>query len=210
MRSWKRVGSTLALLAGLTVPGASLAQPPHGGPHHHGNPGRLVEEHADQLGLDSETREAIRAIVRDSREAGDVFRSEQERLHRKMRELLEADEPNEHEVMRLADAIGRVETTMHKHRLSTLLAIRRQLTPEQRAELVEMRKDERGRFGHPIAEACDADRERLCPAAEDRWSRRRCMRESWDELSEECQEAIESRKHDRRSSRRRWRTPKTG
>ncbi len=58
--------------------------------------------------------------------------------------LLSQDDPDEAAVMQQAETIGKVETEMHKHRLSTLLAVRALLTPEQRAELTRIREEMRG------------------------------------------------------------------
>ena len=78
MRCFKLAGFVIALLAGLAV--AGFAQPRFGGPPPGGGPGtfggppagrgpdRFIEEHAEQLGLDDETLEAIDQIVDESRE----------------------------------------------------------------------------------------------------------------------------------------------
>jgi Spy/CpxP family protein refolding chaperone len=47
--------------------------------------------------------------------------------------------------MSQADAIGAIETQLHKNRLQAILDIRSQLTPEQRAELLKVRDEEHAR-----------------------------------------------------------------
>jgi hypothetical protein len=150
-----------------------------------------MEEHAARLGLDDETREAIAAIVDESREQARELHGELRDLHREMRDLLSQETPVEADVMPQAEAIGRVETELHKHRLGTLIKIRALHTPEQREELARIREETRGRWLQPLIEACEIDAEHFCPDDDDRWSRRRCMRDHWNELSSDCQEAIE-------------------
>ena len=138
------------LLIGLLSTGAALAQPGpshHRGPHHGGPPlDRFVERHGDRLGLDEETRAAIDAIVERSRAEGEGLREEREAAYRELRSLLEQDMPDEAAVMRQADRTGEVGTRGRKHRLKTQLEIRALLTPEQRRQLVEIRKEEREKW----------------------------------------------------------------
>jgi Spy/CpxP family protein refolding chaperone len=59
-----------------------------------------------------------------------------------MRTLLDQDTPDEAAVMQQAELLGQLRTEAHKAMLHTLLAVRAELTPEQRAQLREkMRAD---------------------------------------------------------------------
>jgi Spy/CpxP family protein refolding chaperone len=152
MRRLFLAGFIATILVGLTLAGTSAARPPFDGPGGRDGPGdheagRLIDEHADELGLDEETREAIQQIVDDSRKEGRGFHRELRGLHDAMRELLSQDEPDEAAVMQQAERIGKLETEMHKHRLSTILAVRALLTPEQRAELTRIRREMRREEG---------------------------------------------------------------
>ena len=111
--------------------------PPHGPPP----PERFLEEHAERLGLDEETRAAIRGIAESSRARADAARDELDEEHAAMRELLEAEEPDVEAVMAQAERIGERETELRKIRLGAMLDIRRLLTPEQRAEMVRIREE---------------------------------------------------------------------
>lgn len=188
---------SLSLLLVVALASASSARSPWGrGGSDHGA-GSLLREHADELGLDEQTREAIREVIRSSREASEELRGELRGLHRQMKEMLSSEDPDEDAVMALADRIGGVETSVHKQRLAAMLEIRSVLTPEQRAQLVELRKEERGRHMEPLAEACREDVERLCSEVDSRFERRRCMREHRDEVSDACREAFEDLRGDR-------------
>jgi len=150
MRRFLLAGFTATILIGLTLAGTSAARSHFGGPRGPGGPpgdhgpDRLIDEHADELGLDEDTREAIHGVVDGSRADARKLRRELRGLHDAMRTLLSQDDPDEAVVMKQAETIGKVETEMHKHRLSTLLAIRALLTPEQRAELTRIREETRG------------------------------------------------------------------
>ena len=125
---------------------------PHGGHHgkrhgppHHGPPlDRILDRHAERLGLDDAVRERVRAIAAESREDADAIHERLEALHIELRTTLEADEPDEDRVMALAEEIGEVKTEGSKNRLNTMLRIRAELTPEQRQALVEIREEFRG------------------------------------------------------------------
>ena len=110
---------------------------------------RVLERHAERLGLDDDTRARIRELSSEGRDAGRAHREALRALRDELRELLSQDAPKESEVFAKADEIGRAETALQKERLRTMLAIRALLTPEQRSELVkihdEMRGERRGR-----------------------------------------------------------------
>lgn len=161
-RLTNRLVFSLALCA-LLVPSAWAfgGGGPGGGPHrggpggHHGPPiDRILERHAERLGLDDETRERVREISEESRQASEGIHEQMRALHEALRAALEADEPDEDAVMDLAEDIGDLRTQGTQQRLRTMLRIRAELTPEQRAQLVEIREERRerrgphGRFGH--------------------------------------------------------------
>ncbi len=190
MRRFELAQLIAAVAAALMVSGASFARPPfgHDGPPR--DPGAFIEDHAEALDLDDETRDAIRKIVERSREQGDRLHADLRGLHEQMRDLLEQSEPDEAEVMRKVDAIGEAETAMHRYRLATMLEIRALLTPEQREAMTQLREESRGRWKRALLEECEADLAALCPGVEDRWERKECLREKRDQVSAECREAI--------------------
>ena len=148
MRRFLLAGFAATILVGLTLAGASAARPPSGGPPGGHGLGHLIAEHADELGLDEETLEAIQRIVVDAHQDAAGLRGELHALHDAMRTLLSQDDPDEASVMQQAETLGKVKTEMHKHRLSTLLAVRALLTPDQRAQLTRIHEEMRGERGH--------------------------------------------------------------
>jgi len=142
----------VAIPAAVLPAGTAAARGP--GKHGHGPPpiDRVLERHADRLGLDDALRARIRTLAQEGHEAAEVHFEELHALHDGLRELLSADRPDEEAVMRQAERIGAVKTELKKQRLRTMLAIRALLTPAQRRELVriheQMREEwrkERGR-----------------------------------------------------------------
>jgi Spy/CpxP family protein refolding chaperone len=190
-----------ALLVGAAVPTSASAEHPFAGRRPGGGPDRFTAEHAAQLGLDDQTREAIDEIIDASRERARGLRTELRGLHQEMQDLLAQPSPDEAAVMQQAEVIGQVEVDLHKHRLGTLIRIRALLTEEQRAELVQIREEKREKWRHPPIEACDPDVEQLCPDSKDPWSRRRCLRRHWDELSSGCRDGVESAREQGRRGR---------
>jgi len=201
MRRLDLIGFLTALLAGVAIATVGFAQPPFGGPRPGGGPDRFTAEHAVQLGLDDPTREAIDQIVDESRKRARELRVELRGLHQEMHAFLSEKSPDEAAVMQQAEAIGQTETELHKHRLETLIRIRALLTDEQRAELIEIRGETRAQWLQPLIDSCQTDVDQFCPEAEDPWSRRRCLRQHWEEISPDCQDAIEAAKEGARRDR---------
>jgi Spy/CpxP family protein refolding chaperone len=190
MHRFKLAGFLGALALALTLSGVSFARPPFesGGPHH--DPGAFIEENAEALGLDDETRGAIQGIVDESKATGDQLHAKLRDLHKGMKALLEQDSPDESAVMQQIDTIGAAEVAMQKHRLGTMLKIRALLTPEQREAMTQLREDSRGRWKHALLDACEADLKTVCPEADDRWSRRQCLAKNREKVSSACQDAM--------------------
>ena len=182
-----------ALLAGFLAPGTSLAEPP-GPPRGQGpHAGRFIEQHAERIGLDAETLEAIQKIVDESRERGEGLRVELRDAHEEMRNLLSREGPDESAVMQQAEGIGELELEERKNRIRATLQIRALLTPEQREELIRIREESGRPWRHGPLGACRVDVERICSGAQRGHARVQCLSEHWDELSEACRSVFEGR-----------------
>jgi len=189
------------LLIGLAFPVASLAQPrgPLDGPRHrwghHGGPGpdRFIAHHAEELGLDAETLEAIEGIVDESRARSEVMDEELRGEYEALHELLTQEMPDESAVMAQAEAIDALKLAAHKNRLRAMIAIRSQLTPEQRQELVRIREERMPRWKKrgPMGK-CGDDVAKLCPEAEPGQAMLQCLSGSWGELSDKCRAGFEA------------------
>ncbi|MBW2493182.1 MAG: Spy/CpxP family protein refolding chaperone [Deltaproteobacteria bacterium] len=191
MHQYKRVIIIGAVLAVLTLSGASSARPPFGPPDSDRDPGAFIEENAEALELDDETLGAIRGIVAQSKAKGDQLHARLRESREQLKALLDQGAPDESAVMKQIETIGAVEIEMHKHRLGTMLEIRALLTPEQREQMTRLRDESRGRWRHALREACQEDLETLCPDAADRWSRKQCLRDQREQLSAACRDALE-------------------
>jgi Spy/CpxP family protein refolding chaperone len=188
------------LLIGLAVPVASLAQPPgprdgprHRWGHHRGpEPDRFIARHAEELGLSAETLDAIEKIVDESRVQSEAIREKLRGEYEVLHGYLTQEMPDESAVMAQAEAIEALKLAAHKNRLRAMIAIRNQLTPEQRQELVRIRDERmpRGRKRGPMS-ACRDDLARLCPEAEPGQSTLQCLSSRWGDLSDACRGAFE-------------------
>lgn len=197
LRSLYLLPALLLLFAAL--PGTSLAERQCSKKHcdhsRHG-PGGFVEKHADQLGLDADTRETIDAIVVRSGARDEELDTSIRAAYGRLHTLLEQDAPDVDAVMAAAEEIGTLKGESRKNMLGAMLEIRARLTPEQREQLVELRK-ERGPGHHRRSGACRDDIEALCPDAESGRERMRCFGEQWDALSEPCRDLLENGPRDR-------------
>jgi Spy/CpxP family protein refolding chaperone len=178
-----------ALLLALAATPAA-AGPGRGGP---GGPrlGAMIDFHAEELGLDEATRKAIREIVESSHardeELREKIRAERDVLH----ELMEREPVDRDAVMEQVERISELKAEEDKHRIDTMLRIHEQLTPEQRAALVENRKRMHEQHLGPIMEACQAEREAHCGTLSGPRGVH-CLLRHRDELSPPCGSALDA------------------
>ncbi len=102
---------------------------------------------ARRLDLNDAQREAIAKIHEAGRARDLPLRKELRRLRHEMQGEMMKDAPSEKAVMSLADRIGDVRTNLQKGRLADRLAVRAQLTAEQRDRLLAMDGDGPGPRG---------------------------------------------------------------
>jgi Spy/CpxP family protein refolding chaperone len=146
LRQWTLRAFVAAAL--LAPAGGAGAEPPGPGGRRHGPPpiDRVLDRHAEELGLDDAVREQVGAIAARSRETEEPLRAALRAARDELHALLRQDAPDADAVMRQADAVGAAETALHKQRLRTLLEVRALLTPEQRAKLGEIFEKKRERM----------------------------------------------------------------
>lgn len=142
---WNLLPAVFALAA------LAAAAPSDAGERHFGRRGpppidRVLERHAERLGLAAEVQERVREIAAEAEREGAPLREELARERNALHALLAQDAPDADAVMRQAEAIGAAETAMHKQRLRTLLEVRALLTPAQRQELVKIFEEKRERM----------------------------------------------------------------
>ena len=125
----------LSLTAGLSLTTSAFARPEGRGAD------RLtrLEERIDRLGLDERTRTTIHTTIDAAQATLHDIRSQLQEAHQQLRTLM-AQEAPDNVVLDQSDRIGSLEAEYRNHTLSTLLAVRALLTPEQRASLREARQ----------------------------------------------------------------------
>jgi Spy/CpxP family protein refolding chaperone len=196
------LAASLFFVAGFAE--GALARPPGGGLHGPHGEYRILDRYADRLGLDDETRAKIEAIVDRSKAAEKELSAQKETARDEMKALFSQELPDEAAVMKQAEEIGAIRTAMRKQFFRTLIDIRKQLTPEQRKQLLAIqneRRTDRNAMREELATSCEMDVANFCPGSETRFERMRCIRDHRDELSPACGAAIEEMKS-RRGLRR--------
>jgi Spy/CpxP family protein refolding chaperone len=145
-RKMKTRTLTLLILALTTAASLACARPggrDAGAPGPGDGPGRFPAL-CERLGLSEDQQAAIDKIREESREAGTDTRKQIVRLRNDLEGLMLEDEPDAGEVEKLVRRIGELRTEQQVRRLQTRLAIRAQLTDEQRDRLIALR----GARGH--------------------------------------------------------------
>ncbi|MCG8436030.1 MAG: Spy/CpxP family protein refolding chaperone, partial [Gammaproteobacteria bacterium] len=103
-----------------------------------GPPAARLEQRLEALGLAPEQMERVRAILDSTRDEREAVRARMREARREMHQMLAQDTPDEAAVMQHVDKMGALDIEARKIMLRTLLAVRAELTPAQRAELKEM------------------------------------------------------------------------
>lgn len=102
---------------------------------------------ATELGLDSSTVASMKEIRREARDAIMEIKFEVKKLKVAMHDSLDVEQPNESQLMRMIEDIGKLEIEIHKTRVRAMLKARGYLTPEQREMFKAMKKDARRKNG---------------------------------------------------------------
>ena len=108
---------------------------------------QLVERNAKKLELDEETLAAVKKVREEASAQEGEFETKLREERLKLRDLLSEELPEEAALMKQAAGMSGVAVDLLKHQLATSLRVRNLLTPEQRKELMELRKNVRSRGG---------------------------------------------------------------
>jgi len=148
-----RVGVLMAaavMMAGTVA----HARPGKGGEGKHGPPmlrPEMVDRLADKLGLEDQVARSLKELAYEAQEKAIELGAEVRQARLKLRRMLDSDNPDEGDVLDQVERVGELKTALKKHRVRLMLAVRRQLTPEQLRSLKQlMRKrhhKERGARG---------------------------------------------------------------
>ena len=121
----------------VTTSGSAWARGPGGMKHQ----GPALEEVAVELGLDDNTIATLKEIRREARDATMEIKFEIKKLKVAMRDLLDEESPNESQVMRLIEEMGKLEIEVRKTKIGALIKARGLLTSEQRAMFKKLKKE---------------------------------------------------------------------
>ena len=135
----------------LAVSGLALAQGPHGGDKGACTQARCdgdgpgITRLAARLDLSDEQVKAITGLHEQSREKNQALRKDMLRLRNELQGELLKDTPDAKAAKGLVAKIGDLRTQMQQNRMETRLAVRQQLTPEQRDKMLLMGEGRGGR-----------------------------------------------------------------
>jgi Spy/CpxP family protein refolding chaperone len=142
---------TAVLAAGTALGQQRMRDGERGGGRHERGP--RIERLAERLDLSEEQKAAIEALHEETREKNAALAKEARLLRHELEGELLKDEPDGTKVRELNAKLGELRTARQANRLATRLAVRKQLTPEQRDKMLAM-GDRRGHgprgegFGH--------------------------------------------------------------
>ena len=122
------------------------------------------EKLAEKLGLTPEQREKIKALRIDHDEQEkNVLKLKLAKVD--LKEMLKKDSASDEDILKQADVINKMMVDQNMQKIHHILAIRKILTPEQRAKFHEFmdahRKGEHGGFGHPFGDRRDEFQKRF-------------------------------------------------
>ncbi len=141
--------AALALVSAAALaqgPGAGRGEGPGFGPGHGHGQGWMMDRDeggmppmmADRLGLSEDQQTAIAKIHDQMRQDNLELRKQLLRLRNELQGELLQDDPDQGKVVSLTEQIGKLRTEMQTNRIKTRLAVRKQLTPEQRDMMLMM------------------------------------------------------------------------
>jgi len=97
---------------------------------------RQLERMTERLDLTEAQQTAIQKLQTESRQQALELRKEMARLRNEIQGEMLKDAPAERTVVQLHEKLGELQTKLKVHRVKTRLAIREQLTPEQRDQML--------------------------------------------------------------------------
>lgn len=115
----------------------------------HGGGMRMLDnpEMREQLGLTEEQAEQLRALRSDAAKSGIRTRAELTIKQMELRELLQAEEPDRARIEKKVRELSDARYTAQMQRIDQRLAFRSVLTPDQRKEMRNLRRQFRQRRG---------------------------------------------------------------
>lgn len=136
-------GKTILSLATALALSATMAVAEPGEGHHgnwRGHGGHLAKK-LEALDLDAEQQKKVDAILAEARERNEGNREELHAAYEELHSMLDQETPDESAVLGQVEKIGDMKTEAKKAMMKTMLAVRAELTPEQREKLKSMKKE---------------------------------------------------------------------
>jgi Spy/CpxP family protein refolding chaperone len=104
-------------------------------------PGQMrIERMTQRLNLTQEQQTAVAELHESARVKSMDLRKQIERVRHELKGEMLKDSPNERTVIQLTEQLGKLRTDLQVNRVKTRLAVRAQLTPEQRDKMILMHR----------------------------------------------------------------------
>jgi len=103
-------------------------------------PADLLINHAQEIGIDDQQKQAIQSKVREDRKQFVELQQNLQRQIAALGEILRQDRPDEQEALTQLDKVLAAERDIKRMQLTLSLAIRNELTPEQFSKAKELRQ----------------------------------------------------------------------
>ena len=160
IRPNRTIAVATATILVLAVSGLALAQGPHGGGKGDCSQARCdgdgpgIERMAARLDLNEEQVKVVTDLQEQSRQKNEALRKDMLRLRNELQGELLKDTPDTKAAKGLVAKIGDLRTQMQQNRMETRLAVRQQLTPEQRDKMLMMGEGHGERGGRGARGGC--------------------------------------------------------
>jgi Spy/CpxP family protein refolding chaperone len=105
--------------------------------------GMGIERFSEELNLTSEQLSKIKSVWFDLHKRAIEVRAKIQLAELELRELMDADTPNESQVKGKIEVIGKLRTDLRLARVEGMMSIHQVLSAEQKAKLKELRQENR-------------------------------------------------------------------
>ncbi len=135
------IGLTATLSLAMLAAGFAGKGP--GGQHREYDPLKLIEMAGPEIGLTAQQQQTLKNRFFASEKDEIALEAKIKTARLELKQLMDADSPDESAVYRKVDEMGKLRTEMQKLHTGNRLAVKAMLTTEQEQKLKELRREHR-------------------------------------------------------------------